>query len=227
MNSTSTVNDKTRNHKRRCYVINAAFQWKYALTLTIGVFLVASAMGVTLFGMLHEQARFHVLHPEVVNVWQNTRVVFLFALAFSAVVVVSLLCWGIMITHRVSGPLFVLDRGLRELTAGRIPTRRPLRKKDEFKELYNTFWTCVDSLVAQRKAEADKVAKLIARAQGASANCTGDEKDTLTHMAREMAQMRDEMEAYLCEQKAPPPNAAAPSTVAEKTQTNEPAECGV
>jgi len=180
---------KNRNYKRRCYVINAAFQWKYTLTLALGVFLVASAMGMTLFGFLHEQARQRVLHPEAMNVWENTQAIFLFALAFSGIVVLTLLCWGIMITHRVSGPIFVLDRGLRTLTAGRLPDRRPLRKRDEFKELYETFWVYVDSLVSRRRSDSERLAEILSAVRDSA----GNEAAVLESVAKQVAELRNDI----------------------------------
>jgi len=42
----------------------------------------------------------------------------------------------IRITHRMSGPVFVMSRCIQDLIDGREPRFRSLREKDEFKEMY-------------------------------------------------------------------------------------------
>lgn len=52
----------------------------------------------------------------------------------------------IMQTHRISGPVFVMMRYLKEIQNGNFPKTRPLRKKDELKELYTEMQKAVDYL---------------------------------------------------------------------------------
>lgn len=42
----------------------------------------------------------------------------------------------VRMTHRISGPIFVMSRHLQEMIEGREPQFRDLRDKDEFKEMY-------------------------------------------------------------------------------------------
>ena len=52
----------------------------------------------------------------------------------------------IKITHRISGPIYVISNYFREIIEGNVPEPRPLRDKDELKEFYNLFIMLVDSL---------------------------------------------------------------------------------
>jgi nitrogen fixation/metabolism regulation signal transduction histidine kinase len=52
----------------------------------------------------------------------------------------------IKITHRISGPIYVMSNYFKEIIAGNLPVPRPLRDKDELKEFYNLFVILVDSL---------------------------------------------------------------------------------
>jgi len=54
-------------------------------------------------------------------------------------------------THRVAGPMFVLKRYMNEIIAGEIPDIRPLRKDDEFKDVFDTFVKMVDTLHLKRR----------------------------------------------------------------------------
>src|SRR5260370_37793743 len=64
---------------------------------------------------------------------------------------------GVVATHRIAGPIFVMNRYLGVLTSGRIPTMRPLRKNDELKTLYGSLRGFVDMLAQREKHEAGKV----------------------------------------------------------------------
>lgn len=52
----------------------------------------------------------------------------------------------IFVTHRISGPVFVMARYLRELREGKEPSTRPLRKKDELKDFFSELQETVDYL---------------------------------------------------------------------------------
>lgn len=59
----------------------------------------------------------------------------------------------IRITHRISGPVFVMSRYFNEIIEGNIPEIRPLREKDELKNFYALFKELVETL---KKKDADK-----------------------------------------------------------------------
>ncbi|MEW6527689.1 MAG: hypothetical protein AB1444_13620 [Spirochaetota bacterium] len=54
-------------------------------------------------------------------------------------------------THRVAGPMFLLKRYMNEIIEGKVPVIRPLRKGDEFKDVFDTFMTMIDSLHLKRR----------------------------------------------------------------------------
>jgi len=49
-------------------------------------------------------------------------------------------------THRISGPIFLLNRYIHEIKTGILPEVRPLRGKDDFKELFKNFKEMVEYL---------------------------------------------------------------------------------
>ena len=163
----SVNNDPTRTNRRRQYVINPAFQWRYTLMLAIGVFVAAALIGILLFSTLHQHARARTLMLAPTDAWSNAWMVFLFALAFSTLLVVALVAWGILITHRVSGPMYVLQNHFRTLTQGRFPRLRSLRKRDEFKELHEDFKVAVNKMKDDRQADLSELTELAATARTA------------------------------------------------------------
>jgi nitrogen fixation/metabolism regulation signal transduction histidine kinase len=71
----------------------------------------------------------------------------LFSLVFFVLVQwVVLFVMLIRITHRISGPVFVMSRYFKEIIDGNIPDIRPLREKDELKNFYALFKELVDTL---------------------------------------------------------------------------------
>ena len=60
-------------------------------------------------------------------------------------------------THRIGGPLYVLQKQFEELCQGRIPKPRRLRKRDEFKELFATYKEFVGSYASRQNRQREKI----------------------------------------------------------------------
>lgn len=65
-----------------------------------------------------------------------------------------LFLWGIFLTHRVAGPLFVMTRYFQELNATGHTTVRPLRKRDSLKTMHDAVCTLIEnsSLIEMRES---------------------------------------------------------------------------
>jgi len=57
----------------------------------------------------------------------------------------------INITHRISGPIYVISNYFKDIISGKTPVARPLRDKDELKEFYKLSIDLVDSLKKEDK----------------------------------------------------------------------------
>ncbi len=184
---------KPSRQRRRSYIINATFQWRYTLTLATGVFLVASLMGISLFGILHQQARARLIDPSASNMWGNTMVIGTFALLFSVVAVTAMIAWGIVVTHRISGPIYVMQGYFEKLSKGEFPRRRSLRKRDEFKELFEQFWAAMDAIKRREKAQLAGLTEILGAAH-ATSDCGDAGSDALpASMVEQLQGMRDEL----------------------------------
>lgn len=130
---------------RRKYIVRPAFQISFATVMGLAVFIISSIISCVLYGVLHQQARLRMMNPEsyTANV---PIVIFGFALLFSLIAGIIFAIWCIIVTHRICGPLMILHGYFEELARGRFPQRRPLRKRDEFKDLFEAFWNAVESL---------------------------------------------------------------------------------
>ncbi len=77
-----------------------------------------------------------------------------FALLGAAGVLLALLlgAMGILITHRVVGPVHKMKRLLRQVGTGRLGSRERLREGDELSDLFETFLQMTYSLKAMQKS---------------------------------------------------------------------------
>jgi len=138
-----------RKRRRTIPVIDARFQWKYTIIITaLGVGLTA-IMG----GFLY---RAHVDNTHLLDldgnpalqqeVMRGDQIFLIYLIVFVAIMAVALAVWGLVVTHRISGPLFILSRYMNEIAEGRYPDLRPLRKRDELREFFAAFEDAVVTL---------------------------------------------------------------------------------
>lgn len=187
--------DKPRGaggHKRRLYLINPAFQWKYTIAIVLSVLIVSSFMSVILFGVLNDQARARVLDPMSATGWRITATILISGATFSAIMAGALGIWALFVTHRISGPMFVLNRNLEILAKGRFPTHRPLRKKDEFKEIHETFWRAVRAIQNRKKADLTALGDILRATKEVATVEDSDRPSALAALAVRVETMRDE-----------------------------------
>ncbi len=138
---------------RRNYIINPVFQWKYTALVGTTVFAVSTTISVIVFAVLHGQARARVINPMSSTLWENTLIMIGAALAFGVVTAGSIGFWSVFATHRIAGPLHVLQGYFKQLEAGRFPVVRKLRKKDEFQELHRSFSSALEALQTRQNAD--------------------------------------------------------------------------
>jgi hypothetical protein len=78
-----------------------------------------------------------------------------------ALLVVLIGAAGIVVTHRVAGPIFKMRANLRAVADGRLRIPTPLRKGDELVEFFETYRAMVISLRERQEVEIGKLTKAI------------------------------------------------------------------
>lgn len=68
------------------------------------------------------------------------------AMGFVAFVGLFLFVWGIFMTHKVAGPLYVILRSLEQLNSEGRADLRPLRHGDEFQDVYRDICKNIEQL---------------------------------------------------------------------------------
>jgi len=133
--------------RRRAYLVDRGFQIKYAVAMALAGLAVAAVFGLWLH-QAHVQAT-ALLAPDAETRALVERSDRLLLAAFGVIALLlaaALGLLGIIITHRVAGPVFVMGHYLRVLAEGRFPRMRTLRRSDELKELFRTFIDAVDMI---------------------------------------------------------------------------------
>lgn len=91
----------------------------------------------------------------------------LLLLAAGAVLVFLLLAMGVVITHRIVGPVHKMKRLLRRVSTGRLVVDERLRRGDELEDLFDTFLQMTYSLRAMQAARLATLDATLRRAEAA------------------------------------------------------------
>jgi hypothetical protein len=132
---------------RRQYLVDRGFQLKYALLMAAAGLVVAGVFGLWIH-QAHAQAT-ALLAPDAETralVERSDRLLLGAFVAIAALLAAALGLLGVIITHRVAGPVFVMGHYLRVLAEGRFPRMRTLRRSDELKTFFRTFLDAVDKM---------------------------------------------------------------------------------
>lgn len=105
------------------------------------------------------------------------RITLLATLAGALLVFVIMLgLAGIVITHKVAGPIFKMKRLLREVGDGKLVVPGRLRKGDELVEFFDVFATMVEKLRVRQEREIEILDAAIAQAKSSNASSPVVEK---------------------------------------------------
>ncbi len=157
MESNQTPKKKTCKRGIQRYIVNPSIQWRYTVTAVFGVFVISAFVSVLLYGVLYDQARSRTVFGATTAASDTAFTIITASIAFATVPAIACGLWSIVMTHRLCGPIRVLESNLLELATGRFPKHRPLRKRDNFRDVYAVFWQVVDRL---KTAGSDQLAEL-------------------------------------------------------------------
>ncbi len=157
-----------QQYKRRLIpIVDRAFQFKYT-----GIILAVAALTSTVLGLfllkaykeMNEIIQIAGMAPEISERLDadDTRRVFTITVAALIGEVAILGILGLIITHRVCGPIFVITRHINTMVEGKHPSLRPLRQGDEFAAMFLSFQRLIDGNKAKDKDDVDKLKPIIA-----------------------------------------------------------------
>lgn len=155
-------------HRRPFHLVDREFQLKYMLLLV--------AWGVVLSALLAiaaHQAHVHALdsalgdHVPRERIDQAGRQLLWTLGGIAALSVAGLGLLGLVITHRVAGPIYVMGHYLTLLAEGRYPTPRSLRRHDELQAFYAQFLEAIEFMKDRDARHLAQLEDAIGRMRGA------------------------------------------------------------
>ncbi|MCA9582236.1 MAG: methyl-accepting chemotaxis protein, partial [Myxococcales bacterium] len=146
--------------------LDVRFQLKYTLAVVAVTVAVAGVLGYFAYDFSRGQteaflatkamqpdldpavaAQFDTWAEEADNKVRNAILLGILAMAL------TLGFTGIIVTHRMAGPIFKMKRLLREVAAGDLTPKPGLRKGDELQDLFEAFAEMVESMRERQKEE--------------------------------------------------------------------------
>src|SRR5512133_2949927 len=171
--SEATAQSPSAFHKRRMknYLINTKLQLRFASWLLAVAAMISIVLGWVLWKSYAETSRVVALmDPEVADSLASAfasedreRMVWLAAAL--AVVLVCLLGFAVVLTHRIAGPAFVIARTCRQVGEGNYERPRPLRQRDMLVELADEAAHMVDAVRLREEQERDALLATVRRLQ--------------------------------------------------------------
>lgn len=160
-----------QQYKRRLIpIVDRAFQFKYT-----GIILLVAAVTSTVLGFflldaykeMNEVIGLAAISPEIGEKLDSDDAKKVFSIIIFSLVgeVLVLGVLGLMITHRVCGPIFVITKHFGTLLDGRYPSLRPLRTGDEFAPMFKLFKQVIDKQRDRDAAEISRLGKAMAAAR--------------------------------------------------------------
>ena len=157
--------------RRRQYIVDRSFQLKYTLLIAF----VGGAISLIFTSWMWEA---HKTNTEMLDLdallksqvaATDQHLLWLYV-GVTLLMMASLGLLGVLITHRVAGPAFVMERYLEVVADGAYPNLRPLRKRDELKGFFASLEKAVESLKARDLSEAERLETVISALEQSGAD---------------------------------------------------------
>ncbi|HSN92816.1 MAG TPA: hypothetical protein VLS93_16415 [Anaeromyxobacteraceae bacterium] len=157
------------SHGRRSYLVDRGFQLKYALLLAGAGVLLALVFGFWLYQAHVQAIQLVPLDAELRALVDRSDRELLVAFAgIAALMGLALAFVGVVITHRVAGPVFVMGHYMTVLSQGRYPRMRTLRRSDELRRFFLVFLQAVDAMKEREAAHAAVLEDAVERMRAAA-----------------------------------------------------------
>lgn len=141
-------------NRRQLRVIKPRSQWRLIGIAVSAVFAVSAVVTVLNFGVFYNHARSIAIGSESPV---SATVMLVVQACFAAIApAAAVALFTLLITHRIFGPVAVLEHMVGEFAQGKFPKRRSLRKKDELRTLHALICDAVDHFEERAKNEHER-----------------------------------------------------------------------
>jgi hypothetical protein len=147
----------------RNYLLNSRYQLRFTAVIVIISAVLTGALGYVVMSKAHEASRVvqvramdptdSVAQQLADQFARNDRQMMVILIVFGFALCVALAAYGIMLTHKVAGPLFKITTHLDQIRDGKLAHIRNLRKGDELVDFFEHFKGAHDALRARTEED--------------------------------------------------------------------------
>ncbi|MEC9464663.1 MAG: hypothetical protein VX834_02695 [Myxococcota bacterium] len=182
-----------RRRRRLLPVVDLRFQLKYAgLVAAVGV-ICSSVCGLLLLESHRENTSLLSLGASSVVIEEAQRgdqIFMLYLVLGITLTGILLFGVGILITHRMAGPLFLTRRYLTMLAQGTHPDMRPIRARDEYRTFYQTVCRACDALAARDRKYLRELEDVLATIPDGE---NGEDESDIAQTRKRLEALRDQL----------------------------------
>ncbi len=178
----------------RNYLIDSSIQLRFASYLVAVAAAISVGLGYLLWSAYRESSRLVSLGDPRVDdalaamLAQEDRARMVWLAAGLAVIVLCLLVFAIVVTHRVAGPTVALSKTCRRVAHGDLSRPRPLRRRDLLVDLADEMALMVEGLREREEGERAVLAELaVALRRSGAGGAAHDAAARLEQLAGEKA----------------------------------------
>jgi nitrogen fixation/metabolism regulation signal transduction histidine kinase len=163
-----------QGHRRslRNYLLNMGLQLRFTAIIVALAAVLTGGLGYFVMSKAHEASRLvsvramdptDELAQELVKQFAtNDRILMAILVSFGFVLSLVLAAYGIVLTHKVAGPLFKVTGYLDKIRDGKLGVVYNLRKGDQLVEFFEHFKNAHDALRARTEEDIALIDKAIA-----------------------------------------------------------------
>ncbi len=155
--------NEQHNYKRKIFIVNKKYQFRY-------LFIIISTMLISVASVYF--TTFYVIWSKVIDEFffvpeaskklaeifvQTSQLLVIPILLLAAIFTVA----GIILSHKVAGPIFRVERVAQELSKGNLDVKVKFRKGDELHELADSLNAMIDGIKSIVREDKDITIKLM------------------------------------------------------------------
>lgn len=160
---------KYKRHLRN-YLLNTGLQLRYTAFIVLISGTLTSALGYFVISKAHEATRVvevRAMDPTdtiaqdiAAQFAKNDQALLIGLIIFGILLVIVLAGYGIVMTHKVAGPLFKIANYLDQIRDGKLSPIHNLRKGDQLADFFEHFKAAHDSLRAREQADVELLERI-------------------------------------------------------------------
>jgi hypothetical protein len=157
--------------KVKNFILDLRYQMKFTLTMVAIAGALTTALGYVIMSKAHEASRVvevRAMDPDdaiaaelVQQFAANDRMLIWLLVGFGLLLSVVLTVYGIVITHKVAGPLFKVSLYLDKIRDGKLGQVYNLRKGDELVEFFEHFKAAHEALRKQEQGDVELLQRIV------------------------------------------------------------------